>query len=121
MSKPARLRPGNWLAILAMCLLLSGPWLSQGLLTEAAALPGWLNELACGEQHDGAPASMPEAWEKCGYCVLLFSAPTLSPDLHPATLHTLRTAHVLHSRLPDSPFARTPYPDAPTRAPPRAV
>lgn len=118
MSRSRALRYGNWLGLAAMCLLLLGPLLGQGLARPAAELQ-WLDQLACSSEHK-APQQQSHSsdWAKCGYCTLLLSSPALAGmgfALQPLGVgHPLVRSPVVPALPPAGVF-----PDAQPRAPPR--
>nr|WP_298139019.1 DUF2946 family protein [uncultured Pseudomonas sp.] len=111
------LRYGNWLGLAAMCLLLLGPLLGQGLARSSAELQ-WLDELACSSDHK-APQQQPHVgdWAKCGYCTLLLSSPALARMGF--ALPPLCTGHsVARSLDVPAPPPADVFPGAQPRAPP---
>lgn len=113
-------RFGNWLGLAAMCLLLLGPLLGQGLaLGQASTDWQWLDELACGD-HEASdmPQAHADEWAKCGYCTLLLSSPALfntSPFTPPRVVAVPVVSPFADPALPPGGV----FPGAQSRAPPR--
>ena len=131
-TRPDRRRwGGGWLSLFAMWMIFIGPLVSQSMPMEHHAALGMSMPMdmprAVGHDHGSAShhgqhdGKLHVAWEKCGYCSLLFNCPAL-----PQTLSPLSAGVVLAPRLTCAPVRQgharqSVFPGARSRAPPLSI
>ena len=121
---------GGWLSLFAMWMIFIGPLVSQSMPMDHHAnmnmsMPMDM-PMAAGHDHGAGhhghnDGQLHVAWEKCGYCTLLFNCPAL-----PQTLSPLSAGGVLPPALrpppPHQGHARQArFPGARSRPPPTSI
>ena len=113
---------GSWLSLFAMLMIFIGPLISQAMpMDHHASMPMSMDmsmDMSAHAEHEQPSADHHAIWEKCGYCILLFSCPAL-PGTPGLTLYNSPEPRSYLAANPRLGHARQPvFPGSRSRAPP---